>query len=122
MSLWWSLVLENLRRMRHSLNTVLESLIPFIKDNKEAIKLPTFLGRKCLDPVESSEATSSKIKPAREGKDFAWSRGLGVEISPIKMRSCRKKLSHNSVKISESAPSSSDIGPLRALKALARAK
>jgi hypothetical protein len=36
-----------------SLNTVLESLISFIRDNKEAIKLPTFLGRKCLNPVES---------------------------------------------------------------------
>jgi hypothetical protein len=106
----------------HSLNLVLESMIPFLKDNDDAIKLPTFVGRNCIDLAESSEAASSKTKLERQGREFAWSRGIGTEISPIKTRSCRKLLTQNSVKITETTPSSSDTGPLRALKALARSK
>jgi hypothetical protein len=75
------------------------------------------------------EATSSKVSSGREGKSFAWSRGIGVEISPIKTRSCRKKLSQPVKRlqrllpiISETNPSTNDIGPLRAMKALARSK
>jgi hypothetical protein len=37
-----------------SLNTILESLIPFIKDNDQALKLPTFIERKRIDRGESS--------------------------------------------------------------------
>jgi hypothetical protein len=76
-----------------SLNTVLESLIPFIKDNDQALKLPTYMGRKCIDRGESSGKNTSKNKLASQGRDFAWSRGLGVEISPIKTRS-NQKISH----------------------------
>jgi len=106
----------------HSLNLVMESMIPFIKDNDDAITLPTFVGRKCIDTAESSEAAISKLKIERQGREFAWSRGIGTEISPIKTRSCQNLLTQNSVKIIETTPSTSDIGPLRELKALVSAK
>jgi hypothetical protein len=105
-----------------SLNTVLESLIPFIKDNDQALKLPMFIGRKCIDRGESSGQSTSKIKVASQGRDFAWSRGLGVEVSPIKTRSNQKLQSQNTVLINDSNPSSSESGPLRAVKALDREK
>jgi hypothetical protein len=87
--------------MRIGLSTVLDSLIPFLRDNKEATKLPIFLGKRALDPVGASEATSSKTKPTKEGKDFSWSRGIGLELSPLKTRSGRKKLSQDVVKTTE---------------------
>jgi hypothetical protein len=62
----------------NSFSTILDSLIPFIRDNKEAIKLPIFLGKRALDIAGSSEDTSLKTKSAREGKDIAWSRGIGL--------------------------------------------
>lgn len=55
----------------HSLNTVLESMILFIKDNDKAIKIPTFVGRKCIDLAESSEVDRSKNKMGRQGREFA---------------------------------------------------
>jgi hypothetical protein len=60
--------------------------------------------------------------PTKEGKDFAWSRGIGLELSPIKTRSCRKKLSQAVVKTTKIDSYSNDNGPLRAMKALAREK
>jgi hypothetical protein len=54
-----------------SLNTALDSLIPFIKDNKDVIKLPTFQGKAPIDLSTTSEATSSKPQLTRDGKDFA---------------------------------------------------
>jgi hypothetical protein len=54
------------------------------------VKLTTYMGKRILELGGSSEDTSSKISSGREGKSFAWSRGIGVEISPIKTRSCRK--------------------------------
>jgi hypothetical protein len=55
------------------------------------------------------------------GKEYAWSRGLGVETSPIKTRSSRKKSTLATVDPSGQI-SSTDGGALRALKALARKK
>jgi hypothetical protein len=96
--------------------------IPFIKDNKDAIKLPTFRGKAPIVASTSSEATSSKPPSTRDGKDFAWSRGLGIELSPLKTRSSRKKLAQDSSELIESVPSPTDNGPLRAMKALVREK
>jgi len=67
-----------------SLNSVLDSLIPFIKDNKDAIKLPTYRGKALIEPSTILEATTSKDNLAKGGKDYAWSRGLGIELSPLK--------------------------------------
>jgi hypothetical protein len=80
------------------------------------------LGKRILEPLGASEASSSKNKLVGGEKSFAWSRGLALEISPIKTRSNRKKLSQSIEQTSEISSSSTDIGPLRAMKALARAK
>jgi len=53
---------RELEEKTSSLNTVLESLIPFIKDNDQALKLPTFIGRKRIERGESSGQNTSKIK------------------------------------------------------------
>jgi hypothetical protein len=55
------------------------------------------------------------------GKSFTWSRGLGIDYSPVKMRSARKKSIVSTPLIPDSRPST-DSGALRAMKALARAK
>jgi hypothetical protein len=75
----------------NNLSLALDSLIPFIRDNKDATILPTYLGKRILESAGTSEATSSKTKPTREGKNFAWSRGVRLKVSPMKTRSCRKK-------------------------------
>jgi len=67
-----------------SLNTSLNSLIPFIKDNKDTTNLPTFQGKAPIDLYTPSEATSSNPQLTRDGKDYAWSKGLGIELSPLK--------------------------------------
>jgi hypothetical protein len=105
----------------NALCSVLDSLIPFIRDNKEVTKLSIFLG-KTLAPEGSSKATSSKNTLTKGGKDFAWSRGIGLELSPLKTRSGWKKLSQAAEKILEIDSSTIDNGPLRAMKALARSK
>jgi hypothetical protein len=35
------------------------------------------------------------FKEVSSGKDLAWSRGLGLELSPVKTRSARKKMGTN---------------------------
>jgi hypothetical protein len=65
-----------------SLNSVLDSMIPFIKDNKDAIKLPTYQGKALQDPSSLSEATTSNSHSARDGKDYAWSRGVTPMFPP----------------------------------------
>jgi hypothetical protein len=54
-------------------------------------------------------------------KEYAWSQGLGIEHSPIKTRSARKKSTLDSSTVSV-PQSSTEGGALRALKALARSK
>jgi len=81
------------KKDENALSTVLDSLIPFLKDNKEVSKLMIFLGKKTLAPEGSSEASSSKTILAKGGKYFAWSRGMGLELSPLKMQSGWKKKS-----------------------------
>jgi hypothetical protein len=55
------------------------------------------------------------------GKEFAWSRGLGIELSPIKTRSARKSPVLN-LKVDSAPILPTDGKALRALKALARTK
>jgi hypothetical protein len=66
-----------------TLNSLIDTLIPSIKINKQVIKLPTYIGRTCINHGESSGFTNSTITPASQGSDFTWSRGLGAKISPI---------------------------------------
>jgi hypothetical protein len=67
------------------------------------------------------EASGSKATIVEAEKEFAWSRGLGIELSPVKTQSARKKAS---VEKSQDPVSltSTEGGALRALKALARSK
>jgi hypothetical protein len=55
-------------------------------------------------------------------KEYAWSCGLGIEISPIKTRSSRKKIKGGLVPSEGKDISTSDSGALRALKALEKEK
>jgi hypothetical protein len=105
-----------------SLSAALDSLIPFIIDDYSSVNLPVFWGKSTLfeDPV-SGEVGCSKMASEKAGKEYAWSRRLGVETSPIKARSSRKKSSLSTVTPSGQI-SFIDGGALRALKALARKK
>jgi len=60
--------------------------------------------------------------PEGKGKDYAWSCGLGVEISPIKTRSSCKKAKGGIVSSEGKDITTADSGALRELKALARVK
>jgi len=100
-----------------------DSLIPTGRGINTSVSLPLFLGKAVLNEALDGECASS-LKNTNISKDeeFVWSRGLGIEVSPIKTRSSRKKriggISNSEVK--ESA--TMDSGALRALKALARSK
>jgi hypothetical protein len=76
-----------------SLSTVLDSLIPYLRDNSDPTPLPTYLGNRVVNPSsiigDLGEASNSETEPV---KTYAWSRGLGIEYSPIKTRSTRKKM------------------------------
>jgi hypothetical protein len=53
-----------------------------------------FLGKfVIIEDSGSGEAGCSKNTSEKLGKEYAWSRGLGIETSPIKTRSARKKSS-----------------------------
>jgi hypothetical protein len=106
-----------------ALLAVFDSLLPSARDKDPPIPLPVFLGKEVVDETPGGElASSSKPNPVGKGKEYAWSRGLGIEISPIKTRSSRKKLEGGLVLSEGKDITTSDSGALRALKALAREK
>lgn len=101
-----------------TLSDVLDSLIPFVRGNKNITKLPVYKGKSMVGSRQDSEVNSSRVNSG-EGKEFAWTRGVGIELSPLKTRSSQKKLaSHIQDKIDFSS-SPIDGGPLRAVKAQA---
>jgi hypothetical protein len=57
-----------------------------------------------------------------KGKEMAWSHGLGMEVSPIKIRSERKKLGSTPALGVQQSVSTHDMGVLRGVKSLARDK
>jgi hypothetical protein len=65
-------------------------------------------------------ASTSRVEGT--GKEVAWSRGLGIEHSPIKTRSFGKKLPGVTNQTCVDDSSTMDCGALRAMKALARGK
>jgi hypothetical protein len=98
-------------------------LIPYIRDNHEPTQLPAYFGNAVIDPASfTGELCTEKSTQNESTKDFSWSRGLGVDFSPIKMRSSRKKMQSASISTLTTDPSTSDSGALRAVKALAWAK
>jgi hypothetical protein len=95
-------------------------LIPFLKDNNDVVKLSTYRGK--AKNYNADGGFLFKTSPIRNGKEFAWSRGLGMELSPLKTRSSRKKLAQTSTLLLSLCHPITELGPLRALKSLARAK
>jgi hypothetical protein len=95
------------------------SSLPFLPDNTTL--LPIYRGKELIAP--SSEAgTSSSHHSGKEVKAFAWSQGIGSELSPLQTRSSRKKKELLSTQPKESVIPSQDGKALRALKALAHSK
>jgi hypothetical protein len=56
------------------------------------------------------------------GKDFSWSRGLGIEISPLKTISARRKAVACASTPYLQETNKFDQGALRGMKSLAREK
>jgi hypothetical protein len=106
------------------LGIVLESLVPSIKEVQSPINLPIYRGRSVYHrPEPDGGSGSSGTLVGATGKEYTWSKGLGMETSPIKTRSARKKKEASRL-ISEGSHLSviNEFGALRGLKALARAK
>jgi hypothetical protein len=106
-----------------SLDRVLTSLVPSFREATSPIPLPTYLGKEVTHRAESSgDFGVTNCEGEETGKGFAWSRGLGYEFSPIKTRSARKKAGINSTFFAQHLSTNTDLGVLRGMKALARAK
>jgi hypothetical protein len=106
-----------------SLSVVLDSLLPFIRDNKSVVPLPVYLGNIVYDDSTCGGLDSTSGNHVEGiGKEYAWSRGFGIEHSPIKTRSYRKKLAGLTNQSCDTDLSATDCGALREMKALARKK
>jgi hypothetical protein len=106
-----------------SLSVILDSLIPYLRDNTNLIPLSTFFGNRVVDPTSfKGDLGEVSLPEAEPTKAYAWSHGLGIEYSPIKMRSSRKNLQSFVTPSSVVDPSTSNSGELRAVKTLSRAK
>jgi hypothetical protein len=85
--------------------------------------LPTYWGMEAyhgnLDSVMGVNVTGQRDD---KGKTLAWSRGLGLEVSPIKTRSAHKILGLASITGVQTLVSTLDMGVLRGMKSLAREK
>ena len=92
-------------------------------DNSEDTDLQEILGNSMYkDLSRDGEASTSRPIGVGNGNEFSWSRGLGIEYSPIKICSDRKKCSTSSSQQPVSISPSTDSGALRAVKSLARVK
>jgi hypothetical protein len=49
-----------------------------------SIPLPIYRGNELIDP-SAKTSTSSSHRPGKGSKAYAWSRGIGSELSPLKM-------------------------------------
>jgi hypothetical protein len=105
-----------------SLSVVLDSLIPFIRDNDANVQLPIYLGKSVIDPVAGKgEASCLRSILVEARKEFAWSKGLGIEHSSVKTKSAQKKSSLES-SLDTVSHTYTKGGALRAMKTLARSK
>jgi hypothetical protein len=74
---------------------ILDSLIPYLRDNSDPTPLSKFFGNRVVDPTSfKGDLGEVSLPEAEPTKAYAWSRGLKIEYSPIKMRSSRKNYSH----------------------------
>jgi hypothetical protein len=108
----------------HTLVETLDNLVPLLCEVGDSVPLVTFLGNSVIPPPLATDL-SRKLGEGvgGTGSSYVWSRGLGFETSPIKMRSVRKKatLSHVLPDVA-TITTGSDTGALRGLKSLAREK
>jgi hypothetical protein len=94
-----------------------------IREVDSPVHLPIFSNRaEVADGVQGTSGSDLPISETTKDKSYAWSRGLGLELSPIKTRSARKRAGPTLPTASTSIPSTCDLGALRGLKSLARAK
>jgi hypothetical protein len=88
----------------------------------DSIPIHTYLGKNLVQSSgsHSDRPSSSGVNPSPV-LDPTWSRGVGLELSPLKTRSARKKTLTGSSSAVSTIPVPSQ-GALRGLKALARGK
>jgi hypothetical protein len=104
--------LDNLLR-----DSSLEPSLPF-----ESLPLHTYHGNlKVLGSGSFSDRPSSSGPKTSIEMEPTWSRGVGLELSPLKTHSARKKTMTGSTSAVSSIPVQSQ-GALRGIKALARGK
>jgi hypothetical protein len=101
--------------------TTMETLLPTYRGSIKSTKLPIFQGKNVFSQVPHSGASSSISVVVKEERDTVKSRGLGLELLPLKTRSGRNKMAQGLPQASASIDHSNS-GPLRALKALTRSK
>jgi hypothetical protein len=102
----------------------LESLFPTITTAHslpfDSIPLHTYLGNSIIQPnIPPSNHPSSSNIPTTSKPNPHWSRGIGLEISPLKTRSARKK-KMSGLEALENYATITNQGALRDFKALAR--
>jgi hypothetical protein len=106
----------------NNLDVVLDTLLPSYKEFLSPTSLPTYLGNLHSLPDLGTRVVSTENTTTCSEKDFTWSRGHGFEHSPIKTRSARRKEGSTSTLPVATSSSLTNIGALRGMKALARAK
>jgi hypothetical protein len=103
------------------LDGMINSLVPPFREASSPIPLPTFLGKEFFNVSELSGAIGVSSSSGETAvKDLAWSRGLRLEVSPIKTRSARKKLGTNLSFSAQHLETHLEQGALRGMKSLAR--
>jgi hypothetical protein len=70
----------------------------------------------------TERGSSSTLSSDKDTKSLAWSRGIGVELSPLQTHSSRKKKEIESTHLATTDLPLQDGKALRALKALAITK
>jgi hypothetical protein len=104
-----------------SLGETLESLVPLLREVDTTVSLSTYQGKNILTlPGSADLVDQSEYHCGGVGPSYAWSKGLGFETSPIKMRSARKKAILSVITHVPLSPTATDSGALRGMKSLAR--
>jgi hypothetical protein len=102
--------------LSHSSPTPVEMLHP--------VPIPTYLGKSPIinDSRDLPSTSHCDFSSDSARKDFSWSRGLGLETSPIKTRSARRKSCTSVTLPTVTSTDTSDLGALRGIKSLARSR
>jgi len=111
--------------LAHGLSiTRISHLTPTFVEMMHLVPIPTYLGKSHIicdsRDLPSSSHRENFFNPI--GKDFSWSRGLGIETSPIKTRSAQRKTRSSVTHPTVTSTDTSDLGVLRGIKSLARSR